>query len=84
MTEMVKKLAIMKGVRFGLNDRDQVALTFSTYEREGSAAGQNLNVDQTVEMIKAAKVRDIKDLEGKPCWIETDGQFMHYIRPWKA
>ena len=71
--ETVKQMAIMKGVGFGLRDVGTPVLFFSTYLTEGEAALQVLFYDEYVNFIKKYGVYDVKELEGRPVWVDVDG-----------
>lgn len=78
----MKQMAIMKNVTFGMNDRDQVGLTFTTYLSESQAAGQFIPGELALEVIKKYGVSNVNQLNGKPCWVETDElTFIKFIEP---
>ncbi len=81
----MKQLAIMKGVAFGLQlDCGKVGLSFSVYLDENSAASQFISGNEALEVIKKFGVEDVKQLNGKPCWVETDGHsFIKFLEPCK-
>lgn len=64
-------MAIMRGVRFGVGDRGRCWLEFETKLSTGAAAMQYLEVEAAVELIEAYGVRDVHDLEGKPCQVNV-------------
>lgn len=75
----MRQMAIMKGVTFGLQlDCGKVGLSFSVYLDENSAASQFISGNDALEVIKKFGVEDVEQLNGKPCWVETDGH--HYIK----
>ena len=78
---MTRQMAIMKHVRFGVNDRGIVGLTFQTYLSEGSAASQFLGEEKALEFIKEYLVKDVSKLNGKPCWAECDGNIVRLLSP---
>lgn len=68
---MEKQLAIMKNVGYGCRDTGRPCLFFSTYISEGSAALQVLFGKDADKAITDAGVYDIKDLEGRACWVKA-------------
>jgi hypothetical protein len=82
---VMKKMAIMKGVTFGLQlDCGKVGLSFSVYLDESSAASQFISGNEALEVIKKFGVEDVSKLNGKPCWVETDGHsFIKFLEPCK-
>lgn len=75
----MKKLAIMKGVDFGCRDVGRPVLWFSSHDGEGGAALQVVEGSSALDLIKKSGVHSIKNLEGKPCWVEVDGMSMVFI-----
>lgn len=69
----MKYLAIIRGVRFGVNDRGEVGLSFGTYVSEGVGAPQFLHLRWAEEVIAKYGVGDVARLEGKPCWVRVSG-----------
>ena len=81
---MTEQLAIIKGVGFGNRDVGRPVLFFETYLSEGIGALQILSDDEAMNFIKAYGVYDVKDLEGKPVWIEREGfNTIKVLRPWR-
>lgn len=68
-----KRMAIMRGVDFGLRDIGRPCLWFETYIDESSGALQVLTGEQITKLLEESGARSIRELEGKPCWVETDG-----------
>jgi hypothetical protein len=77
---MAEQVAIIRGIRAGANDRGQPGLTFQTYITESSAAQQFVSWADAADM--ARTVSDIRELEGRPCWVETDGSLIRFLRLW--
>lgn len=77
---MSEQVAIIRDVRAGANDYGQPGLTFTTYITESSAAQQFIGWQEAGEIVK--KVTDIRELEGKPCWVEADGDLIRFLRLW--
>jgi hypothetical protein len=77
---MSETLAIISRVGYGLRDRSIPMLWFDTNMSEGSGALQVFFQPEADEVIKDHGVRDVQDLEGKPCWVEVDGRLVKYLR----
>ena len=75
-----ERLAVIRGVRIGAHDYYGAGLTFSTYISEHVAAGQSLNWEDSKALV--ATVEDVHQLEGKPCWVEVDGNLIKFLRLW--
>ena len=69
----MKQMAIIKSVEFGVRDRNHAMLSFSVYLSEGEAALICIPGDKALQLINTHRVVDVRHLEGKPCWVETDG-----------
>ena len=78
---MSEQLAVIKGVKFGVNDRDLVALSFGAYIEEHAAALQVLGIEDAVNLIKAFGVSDVRYLDGKTVWVECGDSLIKYLRP---
>jgi len=78
---MSEKIGIIKDVGFGCRDVGYPILFFSVYVSESVAALQILHHPYYVDFIKEYGVWDIKDLEGKPVWVEDDDHIMKVLRP---
>jgi hypothetical protein len=77
-------LAIMREVGYGNRDLGRPCLWFSTYIDESSAALQVLQGDEAEEVIRESGVYDVRDLEGKPCWVDTSEHGrIRFMRVWK-
>lgn len=79
MTEEVKTrkrtMAIMTDVKIGYSDDGVCGMSFTAHISEGSASRQFLDWPTTNEVLAAYKVRDSKDLEGRPCWMYSDDEW---------
>ena len=75
---MVKEMAIMKDVKFGVRDISKANLSFTVHTVRGTASLQVLGVPQTIKLIEKHQITDISRLEGHPCIIESkeDKQFV--------
>jgi hypothetical protein len=78
---MTERAAIIKGVRIGSDDHGGAGLMFSTYISESSAASQFLDWETAGQI--CATVPDVRELEGKPCWVEVDGNLIKFLRLWR-
>lgn len=76
-------LAIIEEPHFGVGDRGEVALWFSTYITESTAALQVFDVAEGAPILKAYGVRDAADLAGRPCWVDTSKPgLIVWGKPW--
>lgn len=76
----MKKLAIIKSPDFGLRDIGRMCLSFSTYTEGQLGALQVItNPKQIEQILQDAEVESFKDLEGKPCWIEEEGNIIRFL-----
>lgn len=75
----MKKLAIMKDVGYGCRDTNGVCLWFDTYVTEGTAALQVLFNPEADKVIRASGVYNVRELEGKPCWVEDNQGMIHFL-----
>lgn len=66
----MKKLAIIKGVGFGLRDVGQACLWFATHIDESEAALQIFVGKELERIVKESGCYDISEIEGKSCWVE--------------
>lgn len=85
----MEQLAIIRRPKLGASDRGTVALSFESYIADSAAALQVLWVEANEDDAKRAwqllgSVRDVAQLEGKPCWVDVDGGMIRYLRPAKA
>lgn len=69
-------LGIIRDPHFGVGDRGTVALWFTVYVSESGAALQVFGVEDAVAIIAAYGVRDVSDLDGKSCWVDTSSPGM--------
>jgi len=76
----MEKMAIMKHVEFGVDDRGNISLRFHAYEESGVAALQVIPCETAILIIKKYGVSDIHHLEGLPCIVERDGNTLIYKR----
>ena len=81
-----EQLAIIEGVGFGNRDVGSPVLFFSTMLSEGTGALQILGGKEALDLIKAYGVYDVKDMDGKPIWVECNGGWggtIKVTRAWK-
>ena len=75
-----ERMAIMKDVGFGLRDVGQPCLWFTTYIDEHMAALQVLRGKEIEKILVDSNSYDVKELEGKPCWVQIDGNIIKFLR----
>lgn len=80
MKDNERQLAIIKSVGFGCRDVGRPVLHFSTYISEAMAALQVFELEGAGEIIEDSGVYDIKDLNGKPCWVEVRDNTINFIK----
>lgn len=68
----MKKLAIIKGVGFGMRDMGEPCLWFATHIDESVAALQIFVEDELKQVVKESGCYDISEIEGKSCWVECE------------
>lgn len=76
----MEKLAVIKNPVIGVDDRGHASLRFTTYVSESSAASQALNWEEAKTLIESADVSDVRQLDGKPCWVEQADGFIRFLR----
>jgi len=76
-----RTMAIISNVRFGVTDRDEVALTFDAMGSESSGSCPYLNAEQAIGFIKDYGVRDVHELSGKPVWMLSHGNLFIWVEP---
>lgn len=79
---MQEEMAIIEGVGFGMRDAGRPILWFGIRMLSGGSL-QVLSVSEAVKMIEENDVRDIKDLNGKPCIVRVDGQIVKFVKLFK-
>ncbi len=79
----MKQMAIMRHVTFGLQpDCGKVGLSFFVYLDESSAYNQFIADEKALGIIKKFGVEDIKNLNGKPCWVEvSESDYVRFLEP---
>jgi len=82
LEEKVEKvMGIITGAGYGCNDIMQVCLHFAVNVNESAFSGQIMYDKKADDFIKAYKVCDVHDLNGKPVWIEDDRITMRNPEP---
>jgi hypothetical protein len=77
----LRMMAIIRGVRYGVNAFNQVGLSFGAYIAEGIGAPQFLYPRNAEAMILSYDVGDVSRLEGKPCWVTIDRSIVTFDSP---
>ena len=73
-----KKLAIMKNVGYGCRDVGKPCLFFDVYVSECIAALQILFGKDADKLLTDSRTYDVKQLEGKSCWVEVEGNTIKF------
>lgn len=78
----MRQLAVIREPHFAIEDHTgQSALVFETNTSEGSGASQWITDWLVVqEIFTATKAQSAKDLDGKVCWVETDGNICKFLK----
>lgn len=67
---ITEQLAIIKGVGYGLRDIGRPCLSFTTYTEHNIGALQVFTIQKDIDKILTdSGVYDLKELEGKSCWV---------------
>ena len=74
----MRQMAIIQGVGVGLRDVNNPVLWWTVHTSEGSAALHVFDWDTAYKIIKDYDVREVHELNGKPCWVEVDAGNMLY------
>ena len=69
----------MKNVHFGVRDRDTAMLYFNVWWSESETSLICLPCPYAVNLIEKHQVSDIQKLDGKPCWIDVDGNTVKFV-----
>lgn len=77
---MAEQLAVIKGVGAGMRDAPYPILWFNVYVSDGVAALQCIPWDEAGKLVKKEGIHEIHELEGKPCYVETDGMTIKFLR----
>jgi hypothetical protein len=79
---MSEQMAIIRNVGIGARDVGRACLWFDTYITESSAALQIVTWEDAAKIL--AKVYDVKELEGRPCVVDVQGQIIKFVRLWQS
>jgi hypothetical protein len=75
-----KQLGIIKNVRYGLRDIGRPCLSFTVYTDSMSSSLQCFTIQKDIDKIlKDANAEDIRDMEGKSCWVKIENNMVHFI-----
>lgn len=86
MTEEIskKQLAIIKNVHCGVGDYGVACLWFDVHIDESSSALTVLDWERAKIVIEKYGVRDVQQLNGKPCWVDTSTRgIIRFLEPAK-
>ena len=76
----MKVLGIIKSPGYGCRDfPGQVGLWFDVYISEHMAALQCFFGEEATKIIQDYGVYNVKDLEGKACWVDDDKGYIRWI-----
>jgi len=73
---------IIRNVGYGMRDLSRPCLWFEVFTSEGTASLQIFTGEAADKIITDALVYDVKQLEGKPCWVAVGGNSMTFLRMW--
>lgn len=79
MSSTHRQLAIMKEIGIGIRDVGRPVMFFSTYISECTAALQILSWDEAFKLLDQSQAWDVKQLEGKSCWVEVDNGMIKFL-----
>jgi hypothetical protein len=75
-----KELAIVRDPGYGMRDAHRPVLWFDVRFGEASGALQIFSQPEADKIIEDFGVRDVADLDGRPCFIEFDGMTVKFIK----
>ncbi len=78
---MSEQMAIIQGVGVGLRDTNHSVLWWSAHTGNAGSALHVFDWATAADIIKDYGVREVHELNGKPCWVEVEGGTMVYKRP---
>jgi len=81
MDKNEKVIGIIKKVGYGCRDVGYSVLFFTVYVNECVASLQIMNGKKANKFIEAYGVYDVKDLNGKPVWVNDNGRMMTDLEP---
>ncbi len=77
---MSEQVAIISEVGIGCRDVGTPVLWFTVHTSEALAALQVLDWTEAHKVL--SQVREVQDLDGKPCWVEAGGNTIKFLRLW--
>lgn len=85
---IVERLAVIKDAKLGYDyDYGGLSLRFSTYVKEGLAAGQGLSLAATEQAFLDTHAPNVEWFNGRACWVEydevKDRSSIRYLRMFK-
>ena len=80
MSEPKEVMAIIQGVGVGLRDTNNPVLWWSVHTDSIGSALHVFNWETAFDIIKAYGVGEVHSLNGKPCWVEVEGNTMRFKR----
>lgn len=78
-----EEIGIIRDVGIGNRDAHFPCLWFMVYTSENMAALHVLSWVEAKKLVEDTGVYDVKDLEGRPCYVETNGMTTRFLRVWK-
>ena len=77
-----EELAVIRKVRFGMDDRfnEYLCLSFTVYMKSGAAGQAILGEEKIKAMLKPQGVEDISTLEGRTCVVERRDGLVFFKR----
>jgi|HubBroStandDraft_6_1064221.scaffolds.fasta_scaffold3031126_2 hypothetical protein len=78
----MRQMAVIRNVHVGGGDRGIPCLWFDTYISESSGALQVIDWETAGELLRKGNVYDVKELNGKPCWVEHDDNIIRFLELW--
>lgn len=79
-----RQAAIIRNAGYGNRDVGSPVLSFEVYVAESSAALQIFSQPKADEIIKASGVDDVRDLNGKPCWVRVGANTIRFEEMWRV
>ena len=73
-------LAIIKSPHYGVGDYGKVCLWFNVYINEAEASLQVFGIERATAIIKDSGVKDVHDLNDRPCWVKVNNMKIEFLR----
>ena len=77
MSTIKEELAVIKGVRFGMQDEPWPCLVIGVELLIGGA-GITLHYEDAAKLIRKHHIGNIQDLDGMPCIVEITGRTVKF------